>query len=182
MYKKNKIINKPICDDNTKTVTPYTIQELIITTVAPIANESALQRAYKYEREPALLEAVDFSSAGTVRTQLKPATVVIGEQMREGIEVVTTGIKYLWHKMKETVVNNYKTEVRIHEQEQIKDAMGRPVTRVIKDQENNVILNIGDLINHKAIKEARQAGVLRTLLDSVYQKVKIISAKQNLSN
>ncbi len=147
---------------------------LIIAAVGQIVTESVIQRAYKYEGEQALLEAVDFSNGGSVSTQLKPATGLIGEQLREGVELVTAGAKYLWHKMKEKVSNNYEIETQVNQQEQIRDALGRPVTRVIMDQENNVILNIGDLINHKAIKEARQAGVLDTLLASAYQKTKLI--------
>ncbi len=125
--------------------------------------------------------AVDFSNDGSVSTQLKPATELIGEQLREGIEVVTAGARYLWRKMKEKFSNNYEIKPQVNEQEQIRDALGRPVTKVIMDKENKVILNIGDLINHKAIKEARQAGVLATLLASAYQKTKTTSTKQNLS-
>jgi len=54
------------------------------------------------------------------------------------------------------------------EQNRINNALGRPVTRVILDQQDNVILNTGDLITHAAIEHARGAGVLEILLDSVY--------------
>lgn len=46
--------------------------------------------------------------------------------------------------------------------------LGRPIKRTIRDGENNVILNIGDLISVKAVIEAKQAGHLETLLNSVY--------------
>jgi len=54
------------------------------------------------------------------------------------------------------------------EQKRINNALGRPVTRVILDPSDRVILNTGDLITHAAIDSARQAGVLEILLDSVY--------------
>jgi uncharacterized protein YrrD len=54
------------------------------------------------------------------------------------------------------------------EQNRINNALGRPVTRVILDQSDNVILNTGDLITHAAVDHARTAGVLEILLDSVY--------------
>jgi len=54
------------------------------------------------------------------------------------------------------------------EQARINNALGRPVTRVILDLNDNVILNTGDLITHAAIEQAREAGALDILLDSVY--------------
>jgi len=54
------------------------------------------------------------------------------------------------------------------EQNKINNALGRPTTRVILDTSDNVILNTGDLITHKAVDHARTAGVLDVLLDSVY--------------
>jgi uncharacterized protein YrrD len=54
------------------------------------------------------------------------------------------------------------------EQNRINNALGRPVTRVILDQSDNVILNTGDLITHAAVEHSRTAGVLEILLDSVY--------------
>ena len=54
------------------------------------------------------------------------------------------------------------------EQNKINNALGRPTTRVILDQSDNVILNTGDLITHAAVNQACTAGVLDILLDSVY--------------
>jgi hypothetical protein len=48
--------------------------------------------------------------------------------------------------------------------------LGRPVTRVILGQQDQVILNVGELITHQAISDARQAQVLDLLLNSVYSK------------
>ncbi len=45
--------------------------------------------------------------------------------------------------------------------------LGRPVNRVILDQHDRVILNVGELVTNKAITEARQANMLDILLDSV---------------
>ena len=53
------------------------------------------------------------------------------------------------------------------EQERIQDALGRPVTRVILDSNDQVILNTGEIVTHRAIERARTAGVLDILLDSV---------------
>ena len=53
------------------------------------------------------------------------------------------------------------------EQKKIDNALGRPVTRVILDRADNVILNKGDIITNAAIGRARGAGILHVLLDSV---------------
>ncbi len=55
-------------------------------------------------------------------------------------------------------------------EKKIKDAVGRPVTRVILAKDDSVILNTGDIITNKAIEHARQADVLDILLDSVYNQ------------
>ncbi|MFL5673498.1 MAG: PRC-barrel domain-containing protein [Chloroflexota bacterium] len=52
---------------------------------------------------------------------------------------------------------------------QIEDAVGRPVTKVILDLEDTVILDLGDLITHAAVQRAHDAGTLDSLLDSVYK-------------
>ena len=51
----------------------------------------------------------------------------------------------------------------------INDAVGRPVTKVILDRSDEVILNLGDIITHEAVQRAYDAGTLDTLLDSVYK-------------
>lgn len=53
--------------------------------------------------------------------------------------------------------------------EQIADAIGRPVSKVILDREDNVVLNMGDIITHQAIQRAHESGGLDSLLASVYR-------------
>jgi uncharacterized protein YrrD len=53
--------------------------------------------------------------------------------------------------------------------EAIADAIGRPVTKVILDREDNVVLNWGDIITHQAIQRAHESGGLDSLLNSVYK-------------
>jgi hypothetical protein len=47
--------------------------------------------------------------------------------------------------------------------------LGHPIKRRIVDQEDRVILNIGDLITLEAVLQAQQAGQLETLLNAVYR-------------
>jgi len=53
------------------------------------------------------------------------------------------------------------------EDERIRQALGRPATRVILDAQDQVILDAGATITNQSIREARAAGVLDILLDSV---------------
>jgi uncharacterized protein YrrD len=52
---------------------------------------------------------------------------------------------------------------------QIIDAIGRPVTKVILDRSDNVILDFGDIITHQSVQQAFDAGMLDTLLASVHR-------------
>jgi uncharacterized protein YrrD len=63
-------------------------------------------------------------------------------------------------------VDEQKTRSRLAE---IEDAIGRPVTKVILDRQDEVILNLGDIITHQAIQRAHEAGGLDSLLASVYK-------------
>jgi len=51
----------------------------------------------------------------------------------------------------------------------INDAIGRPVTKVFLDRDDSVILDLGDLVTHQAIQRADDAGLLDSLLASVYK-------------
>jgi len=51
----------------------------------------------------------------------------------------------------------------------IQDAVGRPVTKVILDRQDSVILNLGDIITHEAVQKSFDAGMLDTLLENVYK-------------
>jgi uncharacterized protein YrrD len=63
-------------------------------------------------------------------------------------------------------VDQEQTKKRLAE---ISDAIGRPVTKVILDRDDNVVLNMGDIVTHQAIQRAHEAGGLDSLLGSVYR-------------
>lgn len=56
------------------------------------------------------------------------------------------------------------------ENRRINLVVGRPVSRVILDKKDNVILNKGDIITYAAIQKAKEAGVLDNILDSAERK------------
>ncbi|HEY1074475.1 MAG TPA: PRC-barrel domain-containing protein [Patescibacteria group bacterium] len=74
-----------------------------------------------------------------------------------------------WEKIKEQISDMKEQSSQALEAKRIKAALGRPVTRVILDSEDNVILNTGDLITHESVNRAREHNILDALLDSVYK-------------
>ena len=85
----------------------------------------------------------------------------VGQQVKDGA-------KGLWEQVKETASNLQEHGTQAIEDRRIQGALGRPVTRVILDRQDEVILNVGELITHQAIAISREANVLEVLLDSVY--------------
>jgi uncharacterized protein YrrD len=53
--------------------------------------------------------------------------------------------------------------------DRVNDAVGRPVTKVFLDRDDSVILDLGDLVTHQAIQRAADAGLLDSLLESVFR-------------
>jgi uncharacterized protein YrrD len=98
---------------------------------------------------------------------------------RQGMEGISAQTGQSWNDMRSEardlwaqLTGNYtravdQTDDRFM-QKRIKHALGRPVTRVILDPDDNIILNTGDIITNRAVSAAREAGVLDILVDSVY--------------
>ncbi|PNY80513.1 PRC-barrel domain-containing protein [Deinococcus koreensis] len=53
------------------------------------------------------------------------------------------------------------------QEKRVRDALGRPVNRVILAPDDTIILNIGEIVTNKAVQAARDGDVLDILLDSV---------------
>ena len=73
----------------------------------------------------------------------------------------------LWEKVTATA-SDIQGHAQALEQKRIRGALGRPTIRLILDRDNKTILNVGELITHRAIDSARSAGILDVLLDSAY--------------
>ncbi len=146
----------------------YTPEGYIVAATGQIVTAQVIERAKAHHQEQALLESVGLSTrdalgdkASLTGDQLKAKTANAGEQLR-------TGAKGVWEQVKETAADLQERSAQAVEEKRIKGALGRAVTRVILDRNDGVILNIGDLITHQAVADARQSGVLDILLDSVY--------------
>lgn len=76
-------------------------------------------------------------------------------------------------------VDEQQTRMRL---DQIADAIGRPVGKVILDRGDSVILDFGDIITHQAVQQAHDAGQLDALLRSVIRNDVALTSDQLRAN
>jgi hypothetical protein len=152
---------------------------LIVAAPGQIVTDTVIERAKLYQVERELLSAVGLSTESALRygantatfrasDRFDSATQTFGTHLSEGTLQVRESARTLWEQVKQTATDLQKRSARTVEEQRMKSALGRPVTRVILDEHDEVILNVGELITHQAIESARRAGVLDVLLNSVY--------------
>lgn len=117
-------------------------------------------------------EQIGLSQALRQATQEPPSS--LEQTLSSSMESVKEGASQLLSKAKAWLSDRRdETEQAFQEREnefeesRIKDALGRPVTRVILAPDDSIILNVGEIVTNKAVAEARQGNVLDMLLDSV---------------
>ena len=142
----------------------FTPEGSVVAVEGQIVTPRVIERAKTNHQEQALLEAVGLTTGDALRVTGSN----VGQQVKDGA-------KGLWDQVKETASNLQEHGTQAIEDRRIQGALGRPVTRVILDRHDEVILNVGELITHQAIAISREADVLEVLLDSVYTE------KPNLS-
>ena len=114
---------------------------------------------------PALTASAAMGAAQDAGAGAKDAIASAGDKAGSLWDQFTTKIG----EMQDTTgkrVDEEQTKKRLAD---IADAIGRPVSKVILDREDNVVLNMGDIITHQAIQRAHEAGGLDSLLGSVYK-------------
>ncbi len=140
----------------------------IVAASGQIVTTQVIERAKIYHREQALLQAVGLSSSDAARDSTGSVATAAGERFKATAQSTGQQLqgasKSLWAKMKDAINDMQERNL----QARIQGALGRPVTRVILDQEDGVILNVGELITHESVASAREARVLDPLLSSVY--------------
>ncbi len=73
----------------------------------------------------------------------------------------------LWENVKARSSSLKEQATSKVEEQRIKNALGKPVTRIVLDEYDNVILKTGDIITNEAIEKARGSNALDMLLNSV---------------
>ena len=151
----------------------------IVAAPGQIVTDTVIERAKLYHAERELLNAVGLSTSVAIRDRASGAASLMGDrfsstrgttssQLAQSGEQVKLGASTLWSQVKQAATSLQERSARTLEEQRIKGALGRPVTRVILDQNDEVILNVGELVTHQALDAARSADVLDVLLGSVY--------------
>ncbi|MDS3861581.1 PRC-barrel domain-containing protein [Thermosynechococcaceae cyanobacterium BACA0444] len=144
----------------------------IITAPGQIVTELIIKQAKVTGKEKELLEAVGLTTQGAMQNQAGQFMTEAGARLKSTGEntgeTLQSGAKGLWSQIKDSAKEIQEMGTEAIEKKRIQGALGRAVNRVILDQQDDVILNVGELITHQAIASARQAQVLELLLSSVY--------------
>jgi uncharacterized protein YrrD len=152
---------------------------IIIAAPGQIVTQAVVNRAKTYHKEQAILSAVGLSKTDAARERTQQRASAAGSTLKINTqstgEQIQSGARRLWFQVKETANEFQGRSAEVIEEQRIKGALGRPVTRVILDNADNVILNVGELITHRAIHSARQSDVLDVLLNSVYTETPKLS-------
>lgn len=151
---------------------------MIIAAPGQIVTDIVITRAKMSNREAALLDAVGLQPAEATRYRAKEAVSDTGMRVREQAAIAQENAYTFWEDLKTQYSELKRRSARAMHQRRIEQALGRPVNRVILDLQDNVILNVGELITHEAIRLAEQGGILNILLNSVYIKNPVISEAQ----
>ncbi len=85
----------------------------------------------------------------------------------EGATNLLNKAKSWLHDKREETEAALNSRDQADREQRVRDALGRPVTRVILAPDDSIILNIGEIVTNKAISAAQQGNVLDILLDSV---------------
>jgi uncharacterized protein YrrD len=98
-----------------------------------------------------------------------PAREEVSSKVDNNLDKLETGVSSAWMRIREKASHMRDKLYSGREEQQIKNAVGRPVTRVILDKQDNVILKTGDIVTHDSVEKARHANVLDVLVSSVYK-------------
>jgi uncharacterized protein YrrD len=140
----------------------------IIAAPGQIVTDTVIDRAKAHRQEAALLNAVGLQPSEAVKSNTSGTLTDTKYRLREGAAIAQENASTFWNDLKAEFRHLKSKSMRAIHASRIEQALGRPVTRVILDPQDNVILNMGELITHRAIWQAEQAGVLNILLNSVY--------------
>ncbi|MBW4595968.1 MAG: PRC-barrel domain-containing protein [Brasilonema angustatum HA4187-MV1] len=151
---------------------------LIIAASGQIVTEPVLDRAQTYGKEAELLNAVGLTLATAIHSTASNTWLETKVQLRDRSRVAQQNLNTFWQTLQEKAQELQGRRAQASKKQRIEQALGRPVTRVILNPEDNVILNVGELITHRAVRQATESGVLNILLSSVYVKEPEISDKE----
>ena len=132
-----------------------------------IVTQAIADRARHLGVQQALIDATTGGAAGTSG----PAA---GAAVAGGLASVSEGAGNLLDRAKNWLGDKREQAGEVIDQRQqeaeeqkVRDALGRPVTRVILAPDDSIILNIGEIVTNRAVQAARDGNVLDILVSSV---------------
>ncbi|WP_407568778.1 PRC-barrel domain-containing protein [Deinococcus altitudinis] len=129
-----------------------------------IVTEALLERARTLGKEEELREAVGaVGSTGGAGSTVSAAS----DRLSAGAQNVKEGASGLLDRAKGWIADTRDKATEEVEERRIEGAIGRPVNRVVLDKQDSIILNIGEIVTHKAVEQARSSEVLGILLSSI---------------
>jgi uncharacterized protein YrrD len=127
-----------------------------------------VEAARRYHKEKELLDAAGIDAAEAMQTAAGQAWEAGRRRAYEGAQSARAKAAGLFEQARDRFMGWKGQASDRAEDQRVQRALGRPVTRVILDRNDQVILNTGDIITHRAIEEARRADILDALLNSVH--------------
>ncbi|MBW4634714.1 MAG: PRC-barrel domain-containing protein [Iphinoe sp. HA4291-MV1] len=146
-----------------------TNEALVVAAPGQIVTPQVIERARAYRQEQALLNAVGLTSTEAAYSNANRTFADTGELVLDGVIQMRENANTLLVVLRERFEHLRNQAVQLLEERRMKQALGRPVNRIILDREDNIILSPGDIITHRAIALARQADVLDILFSSVWK-------------
>jgi uncharacterized protein YrrD len=143
---------------------------MIIAAPGQIVTDSVIEQAKLSYREVSLLDAVGLQPTEATRYRANDTVLDAGIRVREHAAIAQENASTFWEDLKMQYRDLQRRSSRAMHRRRIEQALGRPVNRVILNPQDNVILNVGELITHQAVRQAEQGGVLNILLNSVHIK------------
>ena len=148
-----------------------------------IITEKVIEQARIFHKEQELIAAAGLTNSKSSRNSIKEQFNLIGTQQLASTSFGSNAVdnvtetQDIWGRLRR-LVGGFKTpNSGVGEDERIKAGLGRRVNRVILDNEDNFILNVGEMITHQAIEYAREAGVLDILLASIDGSIELVTAE-----
>ena len=143
--------------------------------VAPagqIVTQAVIERAKVLRKETELIASVRLDVPITRR--LGQTGTQVKSQLGAGVQSVQETSSNLVEQARHWLGKTREQVSDAAEERRIQDAVGRPVNRVVLDRQDQIILNIGEIITHRAVEQAREGGVLGVLLSSVSSVTPVI--------
>jgi len=123
------------------------------------------------KREGRLTQLMMSAGVGPVREHAGSFT----EQAGQSLGDMRTEARTLWEQLTGRYSESVDQADERMIERRVRNALGRPASRVILDNDDTIILNTGDIITNRAVEAARAAGVLDILVNSVYTEKPALS-------